>query len=272
VSLSLIPWAVFLVASTVADVRYDGSTSLVGLVLAAPLYLGFVALPAFLPLAVARHPATKAFEVANMTAAAGYAGIAMATSDDAQAGLAVFVVADVGIPLAGIVWTGQVVVPRLRTWRPGGETVTSEPADILRRLQALVVDVLLVAAALVVPLTAMSHAGYEVAATAVGIAVGTAYAGIAVAWKGRTLGQWAVRVVVVDAATGERLGPVRAVARGLVVIVELIGAATLVFSLAALTELVAALLTGRSLTDRLLRSAMLTTTDQAADVHEVGPA
>lgn len=81
------------------------SVSIGVLVAGAPLYLGFVALPSLLPLAAARAGVMRAAVLVLMT---GVAVLAVAT-DDAQAGLAVFLVPYVAVPLAALLWIGQAV-------------------------------------------------------------------------------------------------------------------------------------------------------------------
>ena len=101
---SLLPWAAFLVATALADRWVDHTSgSFAGLVASAPWYLGFVAAPAYLPLAAARHRLVRIAVLVVMTATAGTAGVLVVASDDAQAGLAVLVVSYVALPLAGAI-------------------------------------------------------------------------------------------------------------------------------------------------------------------------
>ncbi len=110
---SLVPWAAFLLAATVADTWVDGrSGSLGGLAAAAPFYLGYVALPSMLPLLAARTSTTRLVALAVMTAVATASAVVVATHDDAQAGLAVLWVPYVAIPFAVVLLVGHAVVAR----------------------------------------------------------------------------------------------------------------------------------------------------------------
>ena len=110
---SLIPWAVFLIAASAADTWVDDrSGSLSGLAAAAPFYLGFGALPSMLPLLAARTAVTRLVVLAVMTGVAATSAVLVATTDDAQAGLAVLWVPYVGIPLGVLLWVGRAVAAR----------------------------------------------------------------------------------------------------------------------------------------------------------------
>jgi uncharacterized RDD family membrane protein YckC len=136
------------------------------------------------------------------------------------------------------------------------EDAVSSLARPSERLAALAIDFAVVGVVLVVPLTAMSHAKQEVAAGVVGVAAGTIYLGGPIAAFGRTLGQSVLRLRVVDARTGARIGFARALLRSIVVVLEVAAALTLIFAIAGLAELMAAATNGRTLTDRLLRTAV----------------
>lgn len=109
---SLIPWAAFLVAAAVAEMWVHHEFSAIGLAAAAPGSLVVVALPAMVPLVVARAGATRAGVIIVMTAVATISAVLVVTTDDAQAGLAVVWVPFMAIPLAAVVWIGQAVAAR----------------------------------------------------------------------------------------------------------------------------------------------------------------
>jgi hypothetical protein len=104
---SLVPWVAWLVTLAVVD-RQDVEPS--ELLLVAIPYLAFVALPSFVPLAVARHRATRIAVLVLLTATAVSAAVAMARSHDAQAGLAVLLIPYVALPAALAIGVGQAAV------------------------------------------------------------------------------------------------------------------------------------------------------------------
>jgi hypothetical protein len=115
---SLIPCAGFIAAVEVAVLSVENkSTSLGGHIASAPLYLAFVALPSLLPIAVARRGLMWISVVIVMSAVAVAAGIAVATTDDAQAGLAVLWVPFVAEPPPPVRATRN--PPRLPVCRSG---------------------------------------------------------------------------------------------------------------------------------------------------------
>jgi hypothetical protein len=246
------------VATAVTDIWVDyRSGSFVGLIAASPAYLGFVALPSLFPMAAASPGWMRVSVLTVMTAVAVVAAVLVVTSDDAQAGLAVFLVPYVGVPLGTVVWVAQTVLNARKTASPGRvEDAVSSLARPSERLAALAIDFAVVGVVLVVPLTAMSHARQEVAAGVVGGVAGTIYLGGPIAAFGRTLGQSVLRLRVVDARTGARIGFARALLRSIVVVLEVAAALTLIFAIAGLAELMAAATNGRTLTDRLLRTAV----------------
>jgi hypothetical protein len=212
----------------------------------------FVVPAAFVALVVARHRAVRQAVTAAVTAAAVLAGVLVATTDDAQAGLAVFWVSYVALPLALVVWLVDEVVDARRT-RAG--TTHGWSAPVGDRLAALVIDIVIVGGALAVPLTGLAHAGHEVLAAVVGILVAAAYLGLLVAWRGRTVGHALVGLSVVRAPDGHgerRVGVWRASVRGLIVALEVASAPTVFLVAIAGAELLAAAGDGRSLTDRVL--------------------
>lgn len=107
---SLIPRAAFVVAIAIADVSVDyKSVSLVGLVTGAPSDLAMVALPSLLALSAAPIGVLRMAVLVVMTAVAAMAGVLVMTTDDGQAGFAVFWVPFVAIPLAAVLRVGRAV-------------------------------------------------------------------------------------------------------------------------------------------------------------------
>lgn len=250
---SLIPWAAFVAVTWFGD----RSTSISHEAAAALSLLAFVALPSALPVAVARARSLRLVAVAVMTAVAAIAGIAMTASDDAQAGLALLWVPLVALPLAAVIWVGErVAASRAAELQPGASELP-EPATLADRLAALAIDATIVGAALVAPLTALSHAKHEVTAVVVGVAAATAYFAGLVATRGQTVGQAVLKLTVVDARTSRRLPLSRAVIRSLIVVLEVAAVPTVMLSPAAIAEAIAVQSTGRSLTDRLLGTAVI---------------
>lgn len=256
---SLIPWAAFLLATVVADNWVDyKSTSLGGLAVASPFYLGAVALPSMLALLAARAGVMQIVVLVLLTLVAAVAGVLVMTTDDAQAGLAVLWVPYAAIPVAAVAWVGQAVAAR-RTAGPASPVSEAlGPARISDRLAAMAIDTALLGAVLVVPLTALSGAKQEVVAGLVGVAVGTTYLAVLVAGRGRTVGHSLVGIAVVDAPTRGPVTPGRALARSLIVVLELAAAAVL-FVPPAIAELIAVASRGRSLTDMLVRTSVVRT-------------
>jgi hypothetical protein len=114
--LALIPWAAFLVATYAASVVSDvSSPDLAGLALSAPLYLAFVALPVLAPLSAARRRWMIVTVTVVTTVTAAVAGVLVATTDDAQAGLAVLWVPYVALPLWLVVRMAEWLLPRARS-------------------------------------------------------------------------------------------------------------------------------------------------------------
>lgn len=262
---SPIPWAAFLGATVVADVWIERtSISYGGLVTSSPFYLGFVALPSLFPLAVARRGTMWLAVLAAMTGVSALAGVLVVTTDDAQAGLAVLWVPFVAVPLAGVIWIGEAVAARRRAAAGSRDAEPGSPAGLSNRLAALTIDAVVLGVALVGPLTSMSHAKHEVAAAVVGIGTATVYQAGLAAWRGGTIGQSLLGLAVVDAATGGRVTLTRLLARGVIVTLEVAAAFTIVLAPVAIAELAAAGGSGRSLTDRLLRTEIVSTARAAA--------
>jgi hypothetical protein len=255
---SLVPWVAFLAAMALTDIWVDDSSgTFVGLMAASPLYLGFVALPSLFPLAAASRGWMRMTVLTVMTVVAVIAAVLVVTTDDAQAGLAVLLVPYVGVPLGMVVWVAQTVSKARKTASPErAKDAVSSLAGPSERLAALAIDIAVVGAVLVIPLTAMSHAKLEVAAGVVGVAAGAIYLGVPIAAVGRTLGQSVLRLGVVDSRTGARIGLARALLRSIIVVLEVAAALTLIFAIPGLAELMAVATDGRSLTDRFLRTAV----------------
>ena len=242
---ALLPWLAFLAAG----VLVDGNTA--GAARAAPLYLLFIGIPSVLPLVAARRALVGIVVLLVVTGVAAVAGALVAASDDAQAGLNALLVHMIAFPLAGVVFAGEAVVDRRHADDGGGRARVSD------RLAALLVDVAVASAALVVPLTALSRAGLEIVAAVIGVVAATVYFGGLLGPGGRTAGHWALRLEVVDARTMAPPAAWRAFARGLVLVIEVASAITFLGVL-PLAELVSAWVTGRSLTDRGLRTVVVT--------------
>lgn len=153
--------------------------------------------------------------------------------------------------LAGILAAVAARVGATRRSRRAGEAQPLTAATPSDRLAALMIDVAVTGAVLVVPLTTLSHQGLEVVAGIVGVVLSALYLAVPLAWKGRTLGQSLVGVSVLDASTGRPVSAVRALLRSLVVVVEIAAAPTLILALPALAECAWLLMSGRTLTDRL---------------------
>lgn len=219
------------------------------------MFPGSVALPAMVPLVVERAGATRAGVLIVMTAMPTISAVLVVTTDDAQAGLAVLWVPFVAIPLATVVWIGQAVAAR-RNRAP--DPAPFSLAGTSDRLAALAIDVAILGAALVFPLTAMSHAKYEVAAGLTGVAVATLYLTAFITTRRRTIGQSLLGLAVVDDATLEQLKPARAALRSLILVIEVAAIPSIIFSLPAIAELVSVLASGRSITDRLLETSVVT--------------
>jgi hypothetical protein len=259
--LSLIPCSAFLAAATLTDIIAvdDKSTSISRLAAAAFSALAlFVALPSTLPLAAARSGRTRLLALVAMTVVSAVVGVVVTASEDAQAGLALLWVPLVALPLAAVIWVGEGVAASRATALQAGDTEASGPATPADRLAALAVDVAIVGAALVIPLTAMSHAKKEVAAVIVGVAVATTYFAALVSARGRTIGQSLLGLTLVDAQTLRRLTFSRSFVRSLIVVLEVAAMPTIILSPPAIADLMAVLGTGRSLTDRLLRTVVVT--------------
>lgn len=134
------------------------------------------------------------------------------------------------------------------------ELTSALPSD---RLAALAIDVAIVGAVLVVPLTALSHQNLELVAGIVGVGFGTAYLAVPLAWKGRTLGQSLIGLFVLDAVTSRPISAIRALLRSLVVVLEIAVSPTMILAIPALVEWASLAGSGRTLTDRLFGTVAL---------------
>ena len=257
---TLVPTATFIAAVAVADVWVDfRSVSLRGLLGATPIYLAIVSLPSLLPISATRSSRARVVATVFMAVVAAWAGALAIATDDAQAGLAVLIVPYVAVPLGLVLWIGRSLAER----RAAGDGDRLELAHTSHRMAALLIDVAFLATVLFVPVRALADAKQEVLAAGVVVGVSTLYAAGLTARRGATLGQAALRLRVVDARS---LGPIsarRAVLRSAIVVSlsVLLGvglAATSVLALPAIAELVAAVATRRSLTDRLVRTSVVT--------------
>ncbi len=155
---------------------------------------------------------------------------------------------------------------------PERELTIALPSD---RLSALAIDLAIVGAALVMPLTALSDANLEVVAAVLGVATATAYLAVPLAWKGRTLGQSQVGLFLFDSTTSQPVSAVRAALRSLVVVLEVAAVPTGILAVPALAELVVLVGSGRTVTDRVLGTVVLSERRGAGRTLEpatIGPA
>jgi uncharacterized RDD family membrane protein YckC len=218
---------------------------------AAAFYLVFVGLPSLAPIAAARSLWARLAATAIMSATAAFAAFQMVTIDDGQAGLAVIWVPLMAFPLAIVLWIGQKLVHRPKDSEPGRAASASD------RAAALIVDAIVLNAVVLGPLWALSDAKLEIVAGVLWLIAGTLYLALPVAGRGRTLGQWLVGLAVVDARSGGTCSYGKAVARSAIVTVETVGALSVLAPL-VVAELASVASTGRSLTDRLLQTAVVT--------------
>lgn len=150
---------------------------------------------------------------------------------------------------------------------PERELTIALPSD---RLSALAIDLAIVGAALVMPLTALSDANLEVVAAVLGVATATAYLAVPLVWKGRTLGQSKVGLFVLDSTTSQPVSAVRAAFRSLVVVLEVAAVPTGILAVPALAELVVLVGSGRTVTDRVLGTVVLSERRGAGRTLEPG--
>ncbi len=220
-------------------------------------YLGLIGIPGSISQLAARLGATHIACFVVVTATAVGAGLAMGSSEDAQAGLAALLVPSVGIPLACVVLVGEsVLIRRSVVVDPEPLVMRDQRAALSERLAALLVDLVLAAAVLVVPLTMLSHRDHEVMAMMLGFVVGLTY--LAGTWltTAATVGQRLLRVRVVD-RSGHPLTPIQALGRAALVMGEIIGTATVfLLPLAAVDIVLAASASGLTIVDRLTRTAV----------------
>jgi hypothetical protein len=238
---------------------------------ALPVYAGLLGLPCALALAAARPGPLRCAVLAVLTAVSVVAGWLVATTDDAQAGLAALWVPLVAVPLAIVVFVGQAVAGRWSSSGPPGVGVQTDipapgrpspatptsAASAGERVAALAIDAVVVGVTVAVPASALGDAGLEAVAVLAVVGTATLYLTAAVAATGQTLGHWALRVAVVDAATREPPLPLLALARGLLTAVEVLGAMTLYLAPLAVADLAVTAATGRSFSDRLARTIVV---------------
>jgi uncharacterized RDD family membrane protein YckC len=164
------------------------------------------------------------------------------------------------LPLLGVLAAGVAAVAERVGAARGGHRSGAHglaPALPSDRLTALALDVAIAAAVMVVPLTALSHAHLEVVAGGLGVVTATAFLAVPVARKGRTLGQSIVGLNVLDATTHRLIPARRAVLRSLVVVLEVAACPTLVLAIPAVIEWVSLVGSGRTVTDRVFGTAVL---------------
>jgi hypothetical protein len=103
----------FYIGVLTADTQVDfKSISASDMVAGLPLYLAFVGLPSVFPFALARLVWVRAVVLLVMTATAATAGALIVTTDDPQAGVAVLIVAYVGVPLGVVIALGHAIGSR----------------------------------------------------------------------------------------------------------------------------------------------------------------
>ena len=137
---------------------------------------------------------------------------------------------------------------------PERERTSALPSD---RLAALAIDLAIAGASLVVPLKSLSDAKLEVAAAMLGVVTATAYLAVPLAWKGRTLGQSLVGLFVLDSTTRQPVSAARAALRSLVVVLEVVAASTGILAVLVLADSVVLFVSGRTVTDRVLGTVVL---------------
>lgn len=225
---------------------------------AAMFYIGFVGVPGAISAGIARFRFTRIACFVVMTGVGFWAGWSMGSSEHSTAGLAALLVPFVGIPLAGAVLIGEgVAVQRAGVPDPDPIDMREGRAALQERLGALLVDLVLATAVLVVPVTMLSHRGQEVIAGAIGLAAGIGYLSASWVLRGATVGQALLRLRVVGPG-GMRVGAVRAAVRAVLLIVEVLGAATLLLiPLTGIEIALAAASSGRTLVDRVTGTELL---------------
>jgi hypothetical protein len=246
--LSLAPCVGILVAFAVAGPGQDVGTQLQ---MAVPL-LGLVALPAMLPIALARSRWLRLGVTVLLTTVAVWSAVSAMRSHDAQAGLALLAVLFVAVPAAIVVVVTQQVLGAWTRVEP-----TSTQASAQDRVAALLIDAVPLTTILGWPVHSLSADKRVGLAVCFAVAVSTAYQALSQSYWGRTPGQAAVRLMVTNRATGQRLTLPRAVARGALVSIEAIACITLVGAVPAVCDFAAAQ-RGRSLVDALVRSEVRT--------------
>jgi len=113
-AVALVPWAAFILADIVAGIAYGEPVRPDRVPGTSVACLGFVALPCLFPLAVVRPGWPLHAVLATLTAVDVVAAVARVASDDAQAGLAVLLVAEVALPLGAAILAGRAITSWLR--------------------------------------------------------------------------------------------------------------------------------------------------------------
>lgn len=164
------------------------------------------------------------------------------------------------LPLLGVLAAGVAAVAESVGAARGGQHSGAHglaPALPSDRLTALALDVAIAVGVMVVPLTALSHAHLEVVAGGLGVVATTAFLAVPVARNGRTLGQSLVSLNVLDATTHRPIPAGRALLRSLVVVLEVAAFPTLVLAIPAVIDWVSLVGSGRTVTDRVFRTVVL---------------
>ena len=129
-------------------------------------------------------------------------------------------------------------------------------ATPLDRVTAFALDLVAATVVLWLPVAALSDAGQEPAAVAVGVAIGCAYLAVPTALRGASPAQLLLRMAVVDSATGAPLCLGRAGLRSLLLVVETMVSWTLL-GIPLLAEVISMNSSGRSVVDRVLGTSVV---------------
>lgn len=159
------------------------------------------------------------------------------------------------------------VAARVATRRRGWDSEDDERAIAASagdRLGALFIDIVVAGSVLYAPVTALSNAGAEVAAGVVGVTGAMLYLALPTARRGHSLGQLLLGIRVLDTSTRTPPPLPRAMVRSLVVAVEVIAAPTVIMAVPAIAELVALSSNGTTITDRLLRTTVVSRPSETA--------
>ncbi len=124
------------------------------------------------------------------------------------------------------------------------------------RLSGMAVDAVVVGLIVYWPLTSLSRSGDEAAAVLVGVLFAVSYEAVAISRFGGTLGHRLLGLKVIESSTTTVPSLARAFSRGLVVVIELLLAATVLFSVVLAIDAILVLSSGRSIGDRLTRTSV----------------